>query len=111
MDSNILMLRLNELSYYVKPHKRTKPIKENIKCKFCGSTDVKHSPAYVNGNYLCIDCEMAVYEEVKDFIITDAERINHTGWIECGECKGSVGLSGKYCKHCGAKFTEVQDDK
>ncbi len=47
----------------------------------------------------------------KDVLTPKAERIKYKDWTECNCCGGSVGQSGKYCKHCGAKFVEVEDEK
>ncbi|KAF0092194.1 MAG: hypothetical protein FD141_378 [Fusobacteria bacterium] len=45
---------------------------------------------------------------IKDLFIIKANRIKHKDWTECSCCGGSVGESGKYCKHCGAKFVEAK---
>lgn len=52
---------------------------------------------------------ITISPEVLAYLVTkSAKRIKHKDWIECSQCKGSVGESGKYCKNCGAKFVEVE---
>lgn len=52
---------------------------------------------------------ITISPEVLEYLVTkSAKRIKHKDWIECEKCGGSVGQSGKYCKHCGVKFVEVE---
>lgn len=54
---------------------------------------------------------ITISPEVLEYLVTkSAKRIIHWDWIECNNCGGSVEESGKYCKHCGAKFVEEQDE-